>query len=121
MQENHNNLQHTTDELHVDDEQHAKDNKELRAIVTQLEVMLDRFEELKIPEYLAYLNTQRKLFWVNFVSGVFRGIGYAFGAVVVFALFLYILQQLAISNVPFIGKYIAQIVSIVENNGSYKH
>ncbi|MEI6285078.1 MAG: DUF5665 domain-containing protein [Bacillota bacterium] len=104
-----------------DDEQHSKDKKELLAIATQLETLLDRFEELKIPEYVAYLNTSRKLFWINFVSGVFRGIGYAFGAVVVFALFLYVLQQLAISNVPFIGKYIAQIVSIVENNGSFKH
>ncbi|MFA6075880.1 MAG: DUF5665 domain-containing protein [Negativicutes bacterium] len=109
MQENHN------------DDQHSKDKKELIAIATQLETMLDRFEELKIPEYIAYLNTNRKLFWINFISGVFRGIGYAFGAVVVFALFLYILQQLAISNVPFIGKYIAQIVSIVENNGSFRH
>ena len=103
------------------EEQHGKDKKELLAITSQIEAMLDRFEELRIPEYVSYLNSSRKLFFINFISGIFRGIGYAFGAVVVFALCLYMLQQLAVSNVPIIGKYIAQIVSIVENNSAFKH
>lgn len=64
-----------------------KEEQEIEVVVSHVEKLLNRLEEIKINEYLDYLNNKKRLVIVNFVAGLFRGIGYAFGAVVVFAFF----------------------------------
>jgi len=50
---------------------------------------------------------------VNFLGGIFRGLGFAVGMTVLAALVLYILQWLVLLNLPIIGDFIAELVRIV--------
>ena len=50
------------------------------------------------------------------VSGAARGIGFSIGFTVLGALLLYVLQSIALANLPIIGKFLAELVRIVESN-----
>ena len=52
----------------------------------------------------------------NFIVGIFRGMGIGIGLTIVSAIILILLQQIVKLNIPVIGKYIADIVAIVERN-----
>ena len=58
----------------------------------------------------------RKRLFFDFLSGIARGVGFSLGFSVLGALLLYILRNIALSNLPVIGKFLAELVRIVENN-----
>ena len=53
---------------------------------------------------------------VDLLSGAARGIGFSIGFTVLGALLLYVLQSIALANLPIIGKFLAELVRIVESN-----
>ncbi|MGE5552262.1 MAG: DUF5665 domain-containing protein [Bacteroidota bacterium] len=55
----------------------------------------------------------RRLIWLNFLAGLARGFGIAIGLTLVAAAFLSILGRLAALNLPVIGRYVAEIVRLV--------
>ncbi len=77
--------------------------------LNELSLML---EKLKLAEYLKHLNNPRKVLFINFLGGLARGFGIAVGFVLLGALFIYILQQSFLNNLPVIGNIVAEIVKI---------
>ncbi|MFA5881629.1 MAG: DUF5665 domain-containing protein [Eubacteriales bacterium] len=73
-------------------------------------------EKMKLAEYVELLNRPSRLFYINFFSGVARGLGMAVGFTILGALLIYTLQRLQLLNIPFIGEIIAEIVKIVQGN-----
>lgn len=73
-------------------------------------------EKLGIAEYVAMLENPRRLFYINFWSGLIRGFGMAIGFTLLAALVIYVLQKLVILNTPLIGQFITDIINIVQNN-----
>lgn len=65
-------------------------------------------------EYARYLYSPRRMIMSNFVAGLARGIGMAVGFSLLGAAVVYLLQQMAMENIPFIGEFIAKIISVVE-------
>ena len=60
------------------------------------------------------LRHPRRLFWINFWSGIARGLGMAIGFTILAAVVLYLLQRVILLNLPLIGDFIADIVQIVQ-------
>lgn len=56
----------------------------------------------------------RRMLWLNFLAGLARGFGIAVGLTLVAAAFLSILGRLAALNLPVIGRFIAEIVQLVD-------
>lgn len=52
----------------------------------------------------------------DLLSGAARGIGFSIGFTVLGALLLYVLQSIALANLPIIGRFLAELVRIVESN-----
>jgi hypothetical protein len=77
------------------------------------EISLD-MEKLGIAEYVEMLHNPRRLFYINFWSGLVRGFGMAIGFTLLAALVIYVLQQIVILNTPLIGNFIADLVNIVQ-------
>ncbi|MBC8016230.1 MAG: hypothetical protein H7X79_10875 [Sporomusaceae bacterium] len=89
-------------------------------ITIQLEKLVSHLESLRIAEYMDLLERPVKLILINFIAGIARGLGIAIGATLVFALLLNFLRQIILLNIPGIGGFIAEIVSIVEmKNGKF--
>lgn len=73
-------------------------------------------EKMKLAEYVELLNRPARLFYINFFAGIARGLGMAVGFTILGALLIYALQQAQVLNLPIIGKFIAEIVRIVQIN-----
>ncbi|MGE5484987.1 MAG: DUF5665 domain-containing protein [Ignavibacteriales bacterium] len=75
-------------------------------------------EKMKLAEYVDLLHNPRRLLYVNFISGVARGLGMAVGFTFLGAVVIYVLTRLLtrtfVANLPVMGGIIAQIVRIVQ-------
>lgn len=79
------------------------------------------FEAGGVVEYLEYLQSGKRLLWLNFKAGVAKGFGVTIGMTVVVALFIWILTMLV--DLPLIGAYFSdaqQYVAEYADNTNYK-
>jgi hypothetical protein len=76
-------------------------------------------EGMRIAEYVDLLQKPHKLIVLNFIAGLFRGLGIAIGATLLVAIMLNFLQQLLILNIPGIGSFVAEIIRIVEQKNGH--
>lgn len=79
-----------------------------------IENLLKAFERSNIEEILYLMGSKKEIAKRNFIAGIFRGIGIGIGVTIVSALIIYLLQKIVRWNLPIIGKYIHDIVEIVE-------
>lgn len=73
-------------------------------------------ERLQLTEYMRYLNDVWRLLWVNFISGAARGLGMAVGFTILGAVLVTILQRITVENLPGIGRFLADVVKLVQDN-----
>jgi len=90
------------------------DNRD--GLLRRLELLARRLEQMHLDAYLRYVHDWRKRLFFDFLSGIARGVGFSVGFSVLGALVLYLLRNMALSNMPVIGQFVAQLVRIVENN-----
>lgn len=76
-------------------------------------------EKMNLSEYISYLNNPRRMLFINFVTGLVRGLGIAIGASILAGIFLYLLRKLVFLNLPVIGGFVAELVKIVNAHNGY--
>lgn len=79
-----------------------------------IERLLKFLEKKNIEELIYILGTKKEIAKRNFIAGIFRGIGVGIGVTIVTAIIIYFLQKLVRLNLPVIGRFINDIVEIVE-------
>ena len=84
-----------------------RSNKILQKKIDELILM---FQKSNIEEIMNILGSKKEVAKRNFIAGIFRGIG----VTIISAIIIYFLQKLVWLNLPGIGKYISDIVKIVE-------
>jgi len=57
-------------------------------------------------DFASYLSSPWRVFWPNFLAGIFRGLGFIVGMTFVFAILVWLLAKMSIF--PVIGEYFAQ-------------
>lgn len=70
----------------------------------------------RTAEYILMYEKPAKLLYLNFLIGIFRGVGMAVGFTVLGAIVIYTLKQLVVLNIPLIGNFIAEIAKIVQQH-----
>ena len=50
------------------------------------------------------------------MAGIFRGIGIGIGVTIITAILVSVLQKIVMLNIPIIGKYVSDIIAIVEKS-----
>ncbi len=86
----------------------------LQNLNRKMEEMVSTMHKIGVAEYVEMLRHPWRLFWINFWSGVARGLGMAIGFTILAALVLYLLQHIILLNLPVIGDFIADVVQIVQ-------
>ncbi|WP_406678678.1 DUF5665 domain-containing protein [Neomoorella carbonis] len=71
-------------------------------------------EKASIAEWIEIYRRPWRLLYLNFAAGVARGLGIAVGFTILGAIVIYIIRELALLNLPVIGKLIAEIVRMVQ-------
>ena len=82
--------------------------------------ILESIEKKNLEELLYVLGNKKEIAKRNFIAGMFRGVGIGIGVTIVSAIIVYFLQRLVKLNLPGIGRYINDIVEIVEEMNKYK-
>lgn len=80
----------------------------------QIEKLSQKIEESKINEYVLLMGDTKRLLWKNFISGISKGIGTGIGFTILGAIVLIILRKIVLLNIPIIGRYLKDILDIVE-------
>ncbi|MBE9548354.1 MAG: hypothetical protein IMF09_03020 [Proteobacteria bacterium] len=63
------------------------------------------FEAGGVVDYLEYLQSGKRLMWLNFKAGIARGFGITIGMTLVVGIFIWILTMLV--DLPVVGEYFA--------------
>lgn len=61
--------------------------------------------------FIQYVSSPWRIIWVNFLAGVFRGLGALIGASIVLALIIWVLALLV--DVPLVGQYAEEVKATV--------
>ncbi|MFI3210816.1 MAG: DUF5665 domain-containing protein [Peptostreptococcaceae bacterium] len=90
----------------------TQNSEDIKLIKRYLERMILIIERSRIRDYMMLTDSKRRLFMINFISGLGKGFGQAIGFTFLAAIALYIVTSWV--NLPIIGEYIADIMNIVE-------
>lgn len=88
--------------------------KKRKKFKTQIQELNELIEKNKIKEYVILMGDTKKLLWKNFISGIVRGLGTGIGVTILGAVVLIVLRKIVLLNIPIIGKYLKDILDIVE-------
>ena len=88
----------------------------LKGINKKIDEINQKLEKSNILEWSYILGSKKEIIKRNILAGIFRGVGIGIGVTIVSAIIIYILRKIIMLNIPIIGDYIADIVSIVQNN-----
>jgi hypothetical protein len=85
-----------------------------KVFLEKVQDLIMAMEKANIAEWTELYRKPVRLIYLNFLAGVARGVGIAIGFTILGALVIYIIKELALLNLPVIGKYIAEIVRLVQ-------
>ena len=88
-------------------------------MANKLDEHIAQLERLRLPEYIRYLEDPRRFYRMQLLGGIVRGLGTAIGFTILGAVLVWLLQGLAQRNLPVIGDFLAQIVSLVQRRLEY--
>ena len=80
----------------------------------KIEKFYHHMDGLRISEYLDLLEKPWKLIRINFIIGISRGLGFAIGTTIVFALILEALRRIVVINIPVINSYLVEMLKMIE-------
>lgn len=76
--------------------------------------LANHFEKARIADYVDLMQKPKRMVFLNFISGVAKGFGFAVGFTILGALLVYILQKVLVLNLPVISDIIAEMVKLVQ-------
>lgn len=68
--------------------------------------IIKAFEAAGVVEYMEYLQSGKRIMWLNFKAGVAKGLGLTVGLTVVLGVFVWVLTMLV--NLPIVGEYFGE-------------
>ena len=83
----------------------------------QLDTLALRLENSGIAEYVKLSQRTGKILWLNFISGIARGLGFTIGASIVLAVIYKIISYIISMNIPYLTELLRQLIEIVNNPG----
>ena len=81
---------------------------------TQAELLLQRLENAGLTEYVKLSQKTGKILWLNFLSGIARGLGFSIGATLVLAVVYKILARIISMNIPYLTELLQQVMNMAK-------
>ncbi len=82
----------------------------------RLEALAARMELMHLDAFLRHVSDWKRRLAMDFLSGIVRGVGFSIGFTLIGATILFVLRNAATANLPIIGRFLAELVRIVETN-----
>lgn len=85
-------------------------------LMESMERTLRQMQQLRLDEYLRYAGNWKRRLAGELLGGLLRGIGFSIGFTLFSAMIVLLLRNMAMANLPVIGRFLAEVVRIVERN-----
>lgn len=82
--------------------------------IEQLDLLAKRLENSGVAEYVKLSQRTGKILWLNFLSGIARGLGFSIGTTLVLAIIYKIMARLISMNIPYLTELLQRFVSIAQ-------
>lgn len=79
-----------------------------------LDQLLQRLDNSDLGEYVRLSQKTGRILWLNFLSGVARGLGFSVGASLVLAIVYKILSRIISMNIPYLTDLLQQIMAMAK-------
>ena len=110
------------DELNAENEQTDKNKSYLEAsdlekgerltfAMNRLSLLL---EKSRFSDYVLMMSDTKRLMYKQFLAGIARGVGYGIGFLLLAAIAIYFLQEVASWGLPYIGDFIADLLYYID-------
>jgi hypothetical protein len=83
--------------------------------VQELDLLAKRLENSGIAEYVKLSQRTGKILWLNFISGVAKGLGFTLGTTLVLAALYKIVSRIISMNIPYLTELLKRVVEIVQH------
>lgn len=100
------------DELMKVIERHGQSLEKVEKLNSRLDRIGMALEKAKINDILLNYTNPHRVFWINFLVGIGRGLGLTIGTVIVLSILGLIMQQFV--NLPLIGEWISDLMQYVD-------
>lgn len=88
----------------------------MKKLNKKIDKLNNKIEKSKIFEMSYIIGSNKEIIKRNLVAGIAKGVGLGIGITIISAIIIYILQKIIRLNIPIVGEYIADIVSIVQKS-----
>lgn len=82
--------------------------------IDELDKLAKRLENSGVAEYVKLSQKTGKILWLNFLSGVARGLGFTVGTTIVLAVVYKILSRVISMNIPYLTDILRDFIAIVQ-------
>ena len=90
--------------------------KKVNILNNSIEKLSYTLQKGNIEDLTYILGNKKEIIIRNFIAGIFRGVGIGIGVTIITAILIMILNKIVALNIPLIGKYVTDIVQIVEKS-----
>ena len=80
----------------------------------QAELLLQRLDNAGLTEYVKLSQKTGRILWLNFLSGIARGLGFSIGATLVLAVVYKILARIISMNIPYLTELLQQVMNMAK-------
>jgi len=82
--------------------------------IDQLDKLALRLENCGLADYVRLSHNMRKVLWLNFLSGIARGLGFTLGTAIVLALLYKIVSTVISMNIPYLTELLTEFIIMVK-------
>lgn len=88
-----------------------------RGALEDLDRLAARLENSGVAEYVRLSQRTGRILWLNFISGIARGLGFTVGTALVLALAYKVLSHIISMNIPYITEILSEFVKMINAGG----
>lgn len=81
----------------------------------KLKLLCDEINQAQLLRYIELVNSPKKLFWMNFLSGLAKGLGLTIGTAIVLTILFKLTQHIISLNIPYITVWVSEWIAQVTN------
>ena len=91
-------------------------SEEKKEKIERLERLIERLDNSSVSEFVRLSQNTPKILWLNFLSGIARGLGFTVGTAIVLAVLYKIIAELISMNIPYLTEMLTDFIEMVQQH-----
>lgn len=82
--------------------------------IANLQRLAERLDNTGIAQYVRLMQSTPKVLWLNFLSGIARGLGFTVGTAIVLTVVYKIISGIIMMNIPYLTERMQDLLAIIQ-------